>query len=108
MRRLIASLKYTASAYDPLSIMHYSLPARYFLRRQNSPCFISPNYDFSDGDKKGMAKAYPARPLFLSEELDVLNKQLQSVDVTDTTRRAFIQALERADPGKAGQKLSEE
>ena len=39
--------------------MHYSLPPWIFKAGQNSPCFVRPNYEISDGDKAFMGRIYP-------------------------------------------------
>lgn len=48
-----------ASAVDRKSIMHYSLPAWLFKAGDKSACFVSTNFDLSDGDKDFVARMYP-------------------------------------------------
>jgi serralysin len=52
-----------ASAVDRKSIMHYSLPPWLFKAGDKSPCFVSTNFELSDGDKEFVARHYPtSRP----------------------------------------------
>jgi hypothetical protein len=53
------SAELNASEVDRRSIMHYSLPPWIFKAGQNSPCFVRPNYEISDGDKAFMGRIYP-------------------------------------------------
>lgn len=45
--------------YDPKSIMHYSLPRKYFIEPPGDCYLGEENYDLSEEDKKGMRIAYP-------------------------------------------------
>lgn len=53
------SAELNASEVDRKSIMHYSLPPWIFKAGQNSPCFVRPNYEISDGDRAFMSRVYP-------------------------------------------------
>jgi hypothetical protein len=53
------STELNASEVDRKSIMHYSLPPWIFKTGQNSPCYVKPNYEISEGDRAFMARVYP-------------------------------------------------
>jgi hypothetical protein len=59
MRRLYASPQLMVTNYDPLSIMHYALPAQFF-SRTDTPCFLPhENNNLSATDKTLIAETYP-------------------------------------------------
>ncbi|MGO8088428.1 hypothetical protein AB9E29_14985 [Rhizobium leguminosarum] len=46
--------------YDAESVMHYDLPAQFFLRKAKSPCYLGePNNELSEADAKMLTKLYP-------------------------------------------------
>jgi hypothetical protein len=46
--------------YDPKSVMHYDLPAQFFLKKAESPCYLGePNNELSEADAKMLTKLYP-------------------------------------------------
>jgi hypothetical protein len=82
------SREFIFSLYDKKSVMHYSLPAKYFTSGQNSLCYIPTNSTLSPGDLNAVRAAYPLDPNVLSQtrstELDILhvlqgNKQLRTI-----------------------------
>jgi hypothetical protein len=60
LRALPATSAYDWSTIDRLSIMHYALPRELFRQDIELKCFVPPNSDLSEIDKKGMARSYPA------------------------------------------------
>jgi hypothetical protein len=52
------SQKYIIGAFDKNSVMNYDLPASYFLRGLDSPCYATPLNDLSLRDKLAMFKIY--------------------------------------------------
>jgi len=59
MKRLAPSASLTISEYDRASVMHYSLPPRFFKQGQQATCFVRLNTVLSKLDKEAMAIAYP-------------------------------------------------
>lgn len=58
LRRLVGG-SYSSSAFDPASIMIYSLPARFYKDRENATCFRPAPNLLSAGDKTAIATKYP-------------------------------------------------
>jgi Astacin (Peptidase family M12A) len=53
------SLEFTR--HDTKSIMHYSLPPEIFRGGKDNRCWVPPNYELSEGDRKFAASMYPPR-----------------------------------------------
>ncbi|MDX0111062.1 hypothetical protein GOC07_02040 [Sinorhizobium meliloti] len=62
MRQFVSSPRLRVSSYDPKSIMHYALPAHWFVKREASSCWVRRNNDVSDTDLAAVAEAYPSTP----------------------------------------------
>jgi hypothetical protein len=83
------------TAYDPASIMHYSLPVDVFIRPVGS-CFVPQNVTLSELDRKGMSKAYPA--VTYQAAAREHNKQIESLISSgklSTMETAAFRALKR-------------
>lgn len=60
------SSAYSYGAYDPKSIMMYSLREDFFVR-PNSPCKVPQNSSLSEEDKRSIGNAYPKAPQAIAD-----------------------------------------
>jgi hypothetical protein len=60
LRALVQRPRLRATDYDPLSIMHYALPAPMFKNGAKSRCFVAENRTLSKLDRQIIQAAYPA------------------------------------------------
>lgn len=79
-RRLLATkTKRRFSAYDPKSIMHYSLPLAFFKKGRASTCYVAENTELSKMDKTFIAKVYPSKPEKRKSYTDFLMAQFRGI-----------------------------
>jgi Astacin (Peptidase family M12A) len=71
LRPLVASKRLRTSEYDPKSIMHYALPASWFVDGNSASCYIKKNTSLSDLDEAAARETYPSLP---QKQDDYLNK----------------------------------
>lgn len=109
LRRLPNSSAYLVSEYDDRSIMHYSLPARFFRDGRRADCYIEPNFEISDQDSISLAQAYGRQTArSLSEEL-VAPAAGKDVDkLSESRARSLKIFMERLDDLRDNRRLSEE
>jgi hypothetical protein len=80
LRQLEDSSAYDASTFDPKSIMKYFFEPWMFVDGKQCSCYSEQNLTLSEGDKAGMASAYPKAPLdqLTSDEHAALDHLLSS------------------------------
>lgn len=79
-RRLLATkTERRYSAYDPKSVMHYSLPVAFFKKGRASKCYVDENTALSDTDKTFIAKVYPAKPELRKGYTDFLMAEFRGI-----------------------------
>ena len=91
-----------ATEVDRRSIMHYALPPWLFKKGENSPCFVQPNLDLSEGDKAFVASVYPkalppvalrgAKPA-AERLLDEYRRSLQDAGIEKGTLERLVKEL---------------
>lgn len=109
LRQLANSSAFLVSEYDKRSIMHYSLPARFFKRGRDSGCYIEANYVLSGRDEEGMRFAYPVvASRVLSEELPQIEMLFELPQLTDVQRDQLGALYEMLGRVEGQRRLSEE
>ena len=61
LRRLTAGDRLRFTDYDPLSIMHYEVPASWLEKGVNSDCYVTGNTKISETDEIAIAAIYPEK-----------------------------------------------
>jgi hypothetical protein len=69
MRAWVRSPRLRISEYDRQSIMHYSLPANWFIHGTQDSCWVARNDILSETDVETIKQAYPAT---VQEQADYL------------------------------------
>ena len=109
LRRLPNSTAFFVSDYDKLSIMHYSLPARYFRDGRQAGCYIEPTFEISDQDREGLARAYGQQSVrTLSEEGGSLAAGIGDLKLSEGQAKSLKVFLERFNVWQEHRRLSEE
>jgi Astacin (Peptidase family M12A) len=100
MKQFVDMPRLIVTPYDPKSIMHYSLPVDWFIRRENSSCFVQRNDDLSPTDLAAIAQAYPATPQQQDRHianLDVISAAAVSkMDLSNESRDYIQSQIDRA------------
>ncbi len=79
LRQLSGSASMLMGPFDVTSIMKYSFPAGMFREGQNSHCFSAENETLSQGDKQGVAEAYPTDPVKIKLLVDANRRALAEI-----------------------------
>lgn len=80
------SSSYSYGAYDPKSIMMYSLREDFFVR-PGSPCKVPQNASLSDEDKRGIGRAYPKAAQAIADRARGPSDLLALPDMPDDIRK---------------------
>jgi hypothetical protein len=100
LRQLVVSPRLRTTAYDRKSIMHYSLPARWFKDGEGSPCWVARNDALSPTDVAAIGQAYPEKIEDQARYIAVLDSQsaksLTGLDFTPAQLTAIQDAINRS------------
>ena len=92
MRQLPDSSLFSSTPHDKDSIMHYSFPADFFLKREESKCFSPQHYSLSKIDQQAMASAYPANAqMALAQRAERFSKIVSNPEVAVDTKTILLQ-----------------
>jgi hypothetical protein len=98
LRELKDSNAYTTSPFDRRSIMKYFFEAWMFVDGTKCTCYSEQNLTLSEGDRQGMAAAYPSLPSspLTTEQDAALEKLLASpLPAESLRRRLYVQRTAR-------------
>ena len=95
LRPLVASDRLRTSEYDPKSIMHYALPANWFIGGESASCYIRKNTSLSELDVAAARETYPNLPQKQDDYLNRLHSALAIRLEEEAAPSATLETLNR-------------